>query len=721
MLLDTKGRAKTARPAIDRAVLPGVVLVSGAFLVALYAALNAFDVTVAALDETVYKFAAVQDANDFPFGALTEDTSRGAARLYSLVVAPVFMALEGDVAIRVARALNGVFFATTAFPVAAMARRVTTSPWSAVAAGLLSVAVPWLTLATIMFSESLAYLLFACTVLAMLRALEAPGVRRDALVVGLLIALVLTRVQFVVLAPAWVLIVVVLEQRQGGGSWHELPRRLLRRFPVTTAATVLAVVGALGLLAVGVLSGRLRDIAGPYYEIGRRDSVPGNFGLAALWEAQMLALGVGILPAVLAVAWFAGALGRREHDSSHRFAALVVTLLLVLFAGTLWAQGGFLEWRSEERYFIYAAPFLWIGAVAAVEQRDLPRGRVAAVGAAFVVLLLAIGIGVQNSGEQLFLGPVSLSASHVLARLSGDIGDALGLGGAVQGRDLLGLVGALLVGLLLVAWRRGTRARTLVLVPAIALQLFVVGYAFAGVHGKLEGIGGLTYDVSFKGLGWVDRATPGDPKLALIDNQSEGREGYQRDTIFWNDEVASIYRLGPMNLATPGFPVFTLPTTTAGVVGPDLQLDKPLPELTVSAVDSPLWQVAGETVQPSPDGRMAIVRPSKPWRAIWFAPIDTDGQLTRDSDLAVAGGHRVTLTIAGVSDNQRQSASIRLGDQTQEYSRQDLDERRYTFDLCDEPGTVVGKINVREAADVGGSRFSAGDVRAVRVERCASG
>ena len=705
MLLAERTRA---RPRLDAALAPAGLLVAGALAVALVAVLTGLQVTIAALDESVYKLAAVQHANEFPFGPFEEHTSRGVARLYSYVVSPLFFLFEGDVAIRLARALNGVFFAATAVPVFFLARRVTASPWSAAAAGVLSVAVPWLTLATIMFSESLAYLLFACVALAMLRALEAPSWRRDALVIGLFVALVFTRVQFVVLALAWVGVLLVWERR----DW--------RRFPVTSGCVALVAAAAVVLVVVGVLSGRLRDLAGPYYDIANRDGVPGNFGLGLLWEIEMLALGVGLLPAILAAAWFRGALARRADPREHRFAVLVLTLVAVLFAGTLWAQGGFLDFRSEERYFIYAVPFLWIGAVAAVERREIRPGSLVVGGIALAFVLFTVPIGVQNTGEQAFLGPVSMSAAHVLPRIERSVNDALGLAGALSPRDTLGLVCLLIAGIGAWLWGRGPRARWLALVPAVALQLFVGAYAFSGVYGKLKDIGGLTPDIAFSDLGWVDRATDGDPRIFLVDNHSEGREGAQRNTVFWNDEVTTIYMLGPLNLTPPGFPVFTLPTTHADTGG-DLQLTVPLPEYAVSAVDSPLWQVAGETVRTSRDELTQLMRPARPARATWVARgLVTDGQILGPVELSAAGGHRVTLEIAAPAGDQLAKAGVELGGRRREvqFGAGQDDRRSVTFDLCDEPGAVTGRIELLNAADIGGNRFSAGRVTRARLQRC---
>ena len=339
---------------------PAVALAAGAVLVALFAIATALQIRAVVLDEAVYKFAAAGYA-DGPLSAVIDDpTSRGIARLYSLVITPLFVLFDGDVAVRLARGLNCLFFAASALPVFLLARRVVRSQWLCVGAALLAVSVPWLTLGTILFSESLAYLLFAFAVWAMARCAETPSWRWDLLVVALLVALVFCRVQFVVLLPAWFAFVCWYEQR--GGTLRDA----WRRYPFTFGGIALAVVGVLGVLVLGSLTNRLDALGGPYAALRDRDDFNGNFGLALLYEVGMLSLGVGVVPAVLAALWSRAALRHRAGEEAFRLAVLGVVLVGALFAATLWAQGGWLDLRSEERYFIYAVPLLWVGAAAAL-------------------------------------------------------------------------------------------------------------------------------------------------------------------------------------------------------------------------------------------------------------------------------------------------------------------------------------------------------------------
>ena len=693
------GAAVRPAPRLRVAAQPRVATIVGALLVALFAGLTAVEVTAVILDEQVYKFAAAQYAD----AAWDNSTSRGAARLYAFALAPVFAVFDGDVAVRVARALNALLFAATALPVAAIARRAGATPWAAAAAGVLAVAVPWLTLSTIIFSESLAYLLFACLVLAMLRAVEAEGrsLGREAVVLALLGAVVLTRLQFVVVAVAWVAYVVVSEWRAGRRPWT--------RFPLTIACTVLALLAA---------AARPQTLAGPYYGLRDRDAVPGDFGLALLWEVEMLAVGVGVVPALLWAVWLRGALGRRLGEQARRVALVSTVMLAALAAGTLWAQGGWLDARSEERYFLYAVPFLWVAAAAALSWRELSARSIALAGVGLAVVLFVVPNPVGATGEQLFLGPVSALLAHGLPRIQNWLGDAVGIRDLVTGKDLLGGCALLLTLLAALAWRSGRR--WLALVPAALVQLALVGFAFAGMHGKLPDVGGATFERSFAGLGWVDRATPGGADVSMLDNGSAKRELQQRETIFYNDEVLSFLRVEEAMIPPPAYPAFTLPTNVARV-GPDLVLSAPPPHpLAVTTADSPLWQLEAETVATSPDGELRLVRPATPTRALWLAAgLELDGHVGREVEVRAAPGHRYEIDVAAPVPDADAKVRVTLGERSRVFSSLQRDEDTLRFDLCDATRPVTGRMEQVAAVPLGGDRFSAGQLRAVRVTPCA--
>jgi hypothetical protein len=677
------------------------VLAAGIALVALAAAWTAVQITAVVLDETVYKYAAASYADGL--GTLFSDpTSRGVARLYSLLITPAFALFDGDVAVRVARSLNGVLFAATALPVAALARRAGATPWGAVAAGLLSVAVPWLTLATILFSESLAYLLFACTVLAMLRLLEAPSLGREALVLALLAALVATRVQFVVAAAAWVLFLAVREWRASRRPW--------RRYPLTTALTVLA------LLVVAI---RARKLAGPYFSIGERTEAPGDFGLAALWEVEMLAIGVGVVPALLAGAWFAGVLGGRVPDRRARdLAQLALVLVGALAAGTLFAQGGWLDLNSEERYFIYAVPFLWIGAVAALRWRALPAAWLAWGGLALAAVMSLVPNPVPQRGEQFFLGPVSGVLRHGTPLAVDRFNDVTGLTGYLSGKDLIALGALALAAFAFLAWRRG--ARRLALVPAVVVQLGLAVYAFAGIHGHLESFGSAVGGEPFARLGWIDRSGAGP--VTLADNATGDRDETLRATNFWNDDIDRVLGLTSLRRDIPPYPVNTLGAPQAAV-DDELFLAEPPPRrLVAQETSSPLWQLDGrEVARGGRRGGLAIVDTGgRPRMRYLVQGVSPDGQIPgeRPAPFRVLGGHRVEFDVAEPLPSTSTRLEIHVGRVRPVFDSSERQQATLAFDLCDRSGVVEGSVVPARAIQLGDGRTSVGRLTAVRVTPC---
>jgi hypothetical protein len=140
-------------------------------------------------------------------------TARGTARLYSLLIAPFFAVLDGDVAVRWARAFTTMLYVASAIPVYLLARSVIRSRWGAVVAALATITAPWLVLTSALFSESLSLLAFSWTLVAMSYALRRPAWWRDLLVIVGLVVLTCARVQLGALIGGWLIVVVIWELR----------------------------------------------------------------------------------------------------------------------------------------------------------------------------------------------------------------------------------------------------------------------------------------------------------------------------------------------------------------------------------------------------------------------------------------------------------------------------------------------------------------------------
>ena len=711
--MSVAARPLAGRVRVERSALPVVVLGVGALVVGLLAVLTALDVTVlASFDESVYQASAVHYTQGLPGSLIDDPAARGTARLPSLLIAPLYVLFEGDTALRLARSLNGVFWAATAVPLYLLARTVMASPWRSAAAALLAIAVPWATISTVLFSEALSYLLFACVLLAMVHALRAPSWRRDLLVLVLLVALITTRVQFIALPVAWLAVVLLFERRE---------RRPLRasfeRFPLLLGGAAFLLAALLALIVLGGFRGEFSRFAGPYSELQNRTTLPGEAGLASLWEIGMLSLGVGLIPAALCVGWLREAVTGRAGPDARRLSVLAIVLVGVLFAATMFAQGGWLDTKSEERYYLYAVPLLWIGALAALEVRAFPARWIGWGGAVLAALLFLLPITVQLTSEQAFLGPVSGVAAKLLPQWSADLAETFGKERVVSARDLLGWIAVLVAVLGVALWRR---ARWLALVPAVVLQLGIGAYAYAALHGDVKDVGGITGTAEFGDLAWVDRALPDGARASLLDNAlPEVREGIQRMTAFWNADLDDVVQVRGARLGPVFYPVDAL-----GIAEVAVRDDLTVPALgryVVTRTASPFFQPGGYGLRSTPDNGMQLIDTGAPTpeqpsgalpRAVWVSRgLDPDGHVVRSVATRVGPRLRMRMSVGPAGAESR--LRVTIGRQTR-VAR----EGYLSFNTCDASGVVRGTIAADRTAALDGGRRSGGIVRSVEIAPC---
>jgi hypothetical protein len=634
---------------------PGAVLALGALAVALLAAAVGADVQFIALDETLHKLQAVRYADTFPAGFVDDPFARSTARLYSLALAPVFAVAGGDEAIRAARVLSALLFASAAVPAWLLARQVLASRWAAVAAGLLAVAAPWLALSTVLFTENLAYPVFLWAVLAIGHAVRTPGPRADLLAVLAIGAATFTRTQLGCLAAVYLVLIAVRALRGRRAGTRPAARDVARAHPVTAA---LVLLGVLGALAVGVVGGGfdylLDRVLGPYRGITTRDDAPGDLSVAFVVEVGAMALGVGVLPAVLGLAWFAGVLGAPARRAW--WPALVAALSVgAVWATAILAQGGFLGERTEERYFFYAAPFLWIGALAAVEERALAARTVALAALPVLAVLATLPLVVLLDAETQFLAPVLGASRSVAERIAGE-------GGLLGVHDLLALAGLVLVAAGVLLWRRPVPA----LAAAALVQAALTVYVFAAAAGDVPGVPARTGDAQDE-LAWADAALDGREATLVRGGRVGGRE---LELNFYNGSLTRLANPPEPAAGVAPYPLF-LQDTSAARVAPGGALDLPtVGDRAVQDPASPVLQLAGRRVAASPDGAFELVEPARPLRARWVAGLDPDAAVSRRVDVVATppsgeGGMSVTLDVAGLP-NTATSLSVQLGDQSRE-------------------------------------------------------
>jgi hypothetical protein len=276
-----------------------------------------------------------------------------------------------------AHTLNAVLMTSAAVPSYLIARDALRSRFAPYGVAVLSVAVPWVVLASFLLTESVAYPAFLWATFLAQRAMRRPTAWADVLGLSAIAVAVLARTQFLVLLVALPLAVLVQERSV---------RSAARRHPVLGIATVAAVLAAALLVATGHGAGLLGSYA------GTTDSSWFTWSMAQSFaqHAATLATGLALLPAILGGAWISAAAVR--GDPFGAFATTVAVLLLaegtsfdVRFAGGL----------PHDRYLFYIGPLLLVGFLGALTDECLPRR-------SLVVPLVLVVTGLATSNLPMF-------------------------------------------------------------------------------------------------------------------------------------------------------------------------------------------------------------------------------------------------------------------------------------------------------------------------------
>jgi hypothetical protein len=666
-------RRAGARVAADTRA-PFAAVVIGSLIVAALAARTGVRIGAIALDETLLKQSAVHYGSGLP-GTLFHDlAARGTSRLYSLVLAPLFRVLPGDQGVQASRVVNALMFASASIPAYLLASRVTARRWLSAAAALLGVAAPWLIITTAIYGESLTLPLFVWTVWAIERSVRAPSPRRDLAALLLITATMCTRTQFGILFVAyWLCIAGAPLIRGGADALPNLSRRWLRGWPFASALLGLVGLYVVYLAARHRLHYEVQVIFGSYSEIQDRGRISPDMGVGLLIGLVALSLGMGIAPAIVGLGWLFGA-ARRPARPEWTFAFVALVVGAVFALATIYAQGGYLAERTEERYYFYVVPLLWIAAVAALGGGVRPTRRALAyIGGILALLYASIAFVVPLQPQTSFLAPVLASAGHLVPQLI----DRSGLTGLSE-RDLMFVVVAAVTGIVVLAAGRRRAALVAVLAVPAALQLGWTVYAFAVTRGDVAGVPARTATGCCAAQSWIDRALPGRGNAAWIDNQVRAdpaaAQDQQQTTLFWNDEIVRAVNLTSFGSPGVGVPLATLPLADGSLQARDDVLEPAglFAGPVVQVADSPLLQVAGTHVASSPDGQLELVRAAQPTRARWAAeglPIDGYAELGKRARLTALGPVRVAVSVvpagSGTLDLRLGAASkrVRLGTQ----------------------------------------------------------
>jgi hypothetical protein len=612
----------------DLLLSPPCLLLAACALLAVGAGIVAFHVTMFTLDESLIEQSAVHYTSDLPHSLLHDVDARATDRLYSLVLSVAFHFFAASNAIRADHVLSVLLFLSAAAPVYLLSRTLLRSRAAAAGAALLSVAVPWLALTSALFTENLAYPLFWWMMLAATRTISAPSRSRDLLTLLSIGLLIVCRAQFAAVFVGYLLALLTTF------AWRSPTGSPLWRRVATTGTelarcctfTILALIALIAILLYERASGgwteHIEALLGSYSNIVVHKAVPPNMVEALGVEVIALALGVGLLPALVSIVWYARSLGAPVREGRWIVLVGLGVILAVFMVLTVFSQLGYLGALTEERYFFYVIPVFWIGTFAALEDRNVHTGEIALCGLAFAFLYGAIPFLTAPFGQEIaFLAPVESISAYLYSLHS----HGLGLGSLTL-QDALAAF-ALIAGIFTaLIWRGRPRLRIWWTVGvAAAVQLLFTGYAFAVINGDVPGIAGRTAG-NVQSLGWVDAHSAGS-RVWWLDNLPQtgaASEAQQRIALFWNSHLTNWAALPATGLAVPTWPMTALPSK------PGLSVDQSTGVLmsavaarqirnVVSATDSPFVQLAGTPLATSPDRTLTLVQLSQPVRASWLA------------------------------------------------------------------------------------------------------
>ena len=313
-------------------------------------------------------------------------------QLWPLLLAPVTGLLDMPTAFRAAHVLAALVMASAAIPAALLTLELTRSRWAALTGGALAVAVPWMAMALMLMTEVVGYPAFLWAMLAMQRGLARPSPGRDLVAVAGIALAVLARTQFVLLAPLYPVLIALHEL----GRLPAVPRG--ERRPAVLAALrghvlVLAAV-ALGLVALIplALTGSLPSLLGQYAAAARGDLTPPGMARLAALHVDFIAIGIGVVPAVLGAGWALGTIVRPADKRLHAFAVLstVVGAALVLQVASFNVR--FAGGTVQTRYLFPLAPLLLLAMVACLWEPQRRRW----VGPLVVAAGLTAIVGLQQ-------------------------------------------------------------------------------------------------------------------------------------------------------------------------------------------------------------------------------------------------------------------------------------------------------------------------------------
>src|SRR5581483_1880817 len=159
-----------------------------------------------------------------------------------------------------------------------------------------------------------------------------------------------------------------------GGVTRRVVRAALqavRTSPLTAAVLAAIVAGYIYERTSSHWQLEVEKLLGTYSNVVIRNGLSSNMVEGLLVELIALALGVGLLPAIVSLVWYSKRMTRPQLDKPWMFLCASGVILLFFLVLTVFSQGGYLGSTTEERYFFYVIPVFWLGTFAALRDGDV--------------------------------------------------------------------------------------------------------------------------------------------------------------------------------------------------------------------------------------------------------------------------------------------------------------------------------------------------------------
>lgn len=453
--------------------------------------------------------------------------------LYPVLLAPAFW-IGGSVpeSYTIVHLLNSLMIAGVVFPAYLLARQFFDHWRQAAVAALFAVSVPAMNYAGIIGTESLAYPVATAALAGLVLSIARPRRRNWALALALIAAAVLTRAQFVVLAPVFLVATIfaglMLERSARRDYWR------VQREPTMVMVAGFAAIGAAFLI-------KGHGVVGLY--AGVFDGITPTFSDLAYW-VKSLAADIYIFTAVIpAIATFALLLNRENRRDPLVGALLAVTIVAtVAFIAqvALFSSINPYNWRTRhifyERYMFYLAPLFFTGMLVAWRR--------VSVGAALVSSIFAV---IVMTGFQTDAVLIPFSYDSFAMTLIGSYMDVHADVVPRIGKFLAGLT-ALMAALYCISRiERSTVARLI----GIACIVLSFGILMAGQINTWQLARLYSHD-SFKGfpkpVTFIDRNT--DKDVGIVITSTDSPEMYFTAE-FWNDRIVRAFATDASPIKTP--------------------------------------------------------------------------------------------------------------------------------------------------------------------------